>query len=88
MHHWTQRKKSTRRRIDWAVDDPSLGAILFVERIKDGQVIDIHDIVAMNTTEIQNVMEQRFDLSMSTPITMSLLRDKLRFLSNTDFAAS
>jgi hypothetical protein len=75
------------RRINWALDDPSLGAIPFVQRIKDGQVIDIHNTVAINT-QIQNVMEQRFNLSMSAPITMSLLRDQLGFLSETDFVAS
>jgi hypothetical protein len=34
------------------------------------------------------VTDQRFDLSMSTPITMSSLRSQLGFFSNTDFAAS
>ncbi len=38
--------------------------------------------------EIQMVMEQRFDLSMSAPITMLSLRSRLGFLSNTDFATS
>ena len=42
---------------------------------------------AMNK-EIQVVTEQRFNLSMSAPITMSSLRSWLSFLSDTDFAAS
>jgi hypothetical protein len=69
------------------MDDPSLGAFLFVQRIKEGTTVDILDMDAMNK-EIQTVMEQRFDLSMSAPITMSSLRSRLGFLSNSDFAAS
>ncbi len=38
--------------------------------------------------EIQVVTEQRFNLSMSAPITMSSLRSQLGFLSDADFAAS
>ena len=36
--------------------------------------------------EIQEVTERRFDLSMSAPITMTSLRERLGFLSDTDFA--
>jgi hypothetical protein len=45
------------------------------------QLVDIKDTVEMNM-EIQQVMEQRFDLSMSATITMLSLREKLRFLSD------
>jgi hypothetical protein len=50
-------------------------------------MVDILDTDAMNK-EIQMVMEQRFNLSMSGPITMSSLRSRLGFLSDTDFATS
>ena len=66
---------------------PSLGAIPFVQRIENGLVVDITATYEMNR-EIQNVTEKRFDLSMSAPITMSLLRTRLGFLSDTDFANS
>jgi len=47
-------------------------------------VVDITDTDEMNK-EIQTVTEKRFDLSMSAPITMSSLRSRLGFLSDTDF---
>jgi hypothetical protein len=57
----------------------------FVQKIKQGEVVDIYKTDAMNL-EIQTTMEQQFDLSMSTPITMTSLRDRLGFLSDTKFA--
>jgi hypothetical protein len=50
-------------------------------------VIDITETEEINK-EIQDVTEKRFDLSMSAPTTMSLLCEKLGFLSNTNFAIS
>ncbi len=50
-------------------------------------MVDITDTDEMNK-EIQTVTEKRFDLSMSALITMSSLRTRLGFLSNTDFANS
>ncbi len=47
--------------------------------------MDITDTEEMNA-EIQRVTEQRFDLSISAPITMLLLWEKLGFLSDTKFA--
>jgi hypothetical protein len=58
-HHLMQRTEILAEKDQLALDDPSLGAILFVQRIEDGQVTDINDMVAMNT-EIQNVTEQQF----------------------------
>jgi hypothetical protein len=58
-----------------------------VHKMEDGAVIDITDTEEMNR-EIQEVTERRFNLSMSAPITMSLLRTKLGFLSDTNFATS
>jgi hypothetical protein len=55
--------------------------------MEDREVIDITETEEMNK-KIQEVTEKRFDLLMSAPITMSLLREKLGFLSNTDFAIS
>jgi hypothetical protein len=48
------------------------------------QVVDIYETEAINL-EIQVTTEQRFDLSMSAPITMTSLRDRLEFLSDTEF---
>ncbi len=48
-------------------------------------MVDITTTDEMNR-EIQNVTEKWFDLSMSAPITMSSLRTRLGFLSDTDFA--
>jgi hypothetical protein len=56
-----------------------------VQREELGKIIDIYEKEAMNT-EIQVIIEQRFDLSMSTPITMTSLREPLGFLSDTKFA--
>ncbi len=75
------------RRINRALDKPSLGAIPFVQRLEDGEVVDITATDEMKR-EIQTVTEKRFDLSMSAPITMSSLRTRLGFLSGTDFANS
>jgi hypothetical protein len=53
--------------------------------MEGSNVVDITDTKEMNA-EIQQVTEQCFDLSMSTPITMLLLWEKLGFLSDTKFA--
>ncbi len=58
-----------------------------MQKLEDGKVIDIMETEEMNK-EIQVVMKQWFDLSMSPPITMSSLCSKLGFLSDTDFAIS
>jgi hypothetical protein len=75
------------RRINRALDKPSLGAIPFVQRVENGIVVDVTATDEMNR-EIQTVTEKRFDLSVSAPITMSSLRTRLGFLSDTDFANS
>ncbi len=56
-----------------------------VQRMEHGEVANIYKTEAMNR-KIQVTMEQRFNLSMSAPITMTSLRDRLGFLSNTEFA--
>jgi hypothetical protein len=68
--------------INRAIDDPSLGAVPFVQKLFQGQVVDIYEAEEMNR-EIQVRTKQRFDLPMSTPITMTLLRKCLGFSSNT-----
>jgi hypothetical protein len=68
-----EEQKSMWRRINRALDKPSLGEIPFVQRVENGLVVDITATDEMNR-EIQNVTEKRFDLSMSAPITMSSLR--------------
>ncbi len=55
--------------------------------MEEGKVVDILDTDKMNQ-ESQFVMEQTFDLSKSTPITMYSLRARLGFCSNTEFAVS
>jgi hypothetical protein len=82
-----EEQKSMWGRINRALDKPSLGAIPFIQRMENGQVVDITDTNEMNK-EIQTVTVKWFDLSMSAPITMSSLRTRLGFLSNTDFANS
>ena len=82
-----EEQKSMWRRINRALDKPSLGAIPFIQQMENGQVVDITDTDKMNK-EIQTVTEKRFDLSVSAPITMSSLRTRLGFLFNTDFANS
>ncbi len=62
-----------------------MGATPKVQRIENGEVIDIVIASEMNR-EIQIVMEQRFDLAKSTPIQSSSLRDSLSFCSATDFS--
>jgi hypothetical protein len=53
--------------------------------MEQGEVIDIYDAEEMNQ-EIQVTTEKRFDLSMSAPITMTSLQERLGFLSDMDFA--
>ncbi len=79
-----EEQKSMWRRINRAVDKPSLGAIPFVQGLENGLVVDVTETDEMNR-EIQTVTEKGFDLSMSAPITMSSLYTRLGFLSNTDF---
>jgi hypothetical protein len=82
-----EEQKSVWRRINQAIDKPSLGAIPLVQKMEDGEVINITETEEMNK-EIQDVTEKRFDLSMIAPITMTLLCKKLGFLSDTNFAIS
>ncbi len=65
-------QKSIWKQINRAMDDPRLGAIPLVQQMEGTEVVDIVETKEMNA-EIQRVAEQRFDLSMSTSITMSLL---------------
>ncbi len=53
--------------------------------MEGSSVVDITNTKEMNA-EIQQVTEQRFDLSMSAPIMVSSLQEKLGFLSDTEFA--
>ena len=82
-----EEEKSMWRRINRALDKPSLGAIPFVQRTEDGLVVDITDTNEMNR-EIQKVTEKRLDLLISAPITMSSLRSHLGFLSDMELANS
>jgi hypothetical protein len=82
-----KKQKSMWQQINRELNKPSLGAISFVQRMENGQVVDITDTDEINK-EIQTVTEKWFDLSMSALITMSSLRTRLGFLSNTDFANS
>jgi hypothetical protein len=80
-----EEKKGIWRKINRAIDNPSVGAVPFVQRLENGQVINIYKTEEMNR-EIKVTMEKCFDLSMIAPITMSSLRERLGFLSNTEFA--
>jgi hypothetical protein len=71
-----EEQKSIWRQINRAINDPSLGAVPFIQRMEQGEVVDIYETEAMNL-KIQVTTEQRFDLSMSAPITMTSLRDHL-----------
>jgi hypothetical protein len=82
-----EERKSMWRQTNRALDNPSLGAIPFVQRMEGGRVVDVMETTTMNT-EIQVVTERWFDLLMSAPITVSLLWEKIGFLSDTDFAWS
>ncbi len=67
-----EEQKSIWWRINQAFDKPSLGAIPLMHKMENREVIDIMETEEMNK-EIQEITEKRFDLSMSSPITMSLL---------------
>ncbi len=82
-----EEQKSIWRRINQAMDKPSLGAIPLVQKMEGGEEINITETEEMNK-EIQEVTEKRFDLLMSTPNMMFLLCKKLCLLSDTDFAIS
>jgi hypothetical protein len=58
------------RQFNRAINEPSLGVMLFVQRMEQGEVVNIYKTKAMNL-EIQVTIEQRFNLSMSAPITMT-----------------
>jgi hypothetical protein len=80
-----EEQKSIWKRINRAIDEPSLGAVPFVQREVQGEIVDIYETQEMNR-EIQEVTEERFDRAMSAPITMTSLRERLGFLSDTEFA--
>ncbi len=75
------------RQINRATNNPRLGAIPLVQQMEGTEVVDIVETKEMNA-EIQQVMEQRFDLSMSASITMLSLQEKLGFLSDTELATN
>jgi hypothetical protein len=79
-----EEQKSIWQQINRAVIDLLLSAVPFVQRMEQGEVVDIYETEAMNL-EIQVTTERRFNLSMSAPITMTSLRDHLEFLSDTEF---
>jgi hypothetical protein len=80
VHQTILREEQTSiwQQINRAINEPSLGAVPFVQRMEHGEVVNIYEAKAMNL-EIQVTTEQRFDLSMSTPITLTSLWDRLRF---------
>ncbi len=80
-----EEKKGIWHRINRAFDDPSLGAVPFVQRMENGQVIDIYEAGEMNR-EIQVMMEKCFNLLMSPLITMTSLREQLGFSFDIEFA--
>ena len=59
-----EEQKSIWQQINRAINDPSLGAVPFVQRMEQGEVVDIYKTEAMNL-KIQVTTEQRFNLSMS-----------------------
>jgi len=71
--------------ISYAVDDPKLGAITYVQKKKEGEIIELREQQAM-VTEIQEVTEVRFDLAHSAKISLSSVGKKLGYLSDTAFA--
>jgi hypothetical protein len=80
-----EEKKGIWHRINRAIDNPLHGAVSFVQRMENGQVIEIYKVEEMNR-EIQVTMEKCFNLLMSTPIVMTSLRERLGFLPDTEFA--
>jgi hypothetical protein len=73
--------------INRGINDPSLGAVPFVQKLVQGQVVDIYEAEEKNR-EIQVTTKKRFDLPMCMPITMTSLQEHLGFSSNTAFAMS
>ncbi len=57
-----EEQKSMWRRVNRALDKPTLGAIPFVQRVENGIVVDISATDEMNR-KIQTVTEKRFDLT-------------------------
>jgi hypothetical protein len=48
---WTinwEENKSIWQQINWAIDNSSLGAVLFVQKMEQGEVINIYDAEEMN----------------------------------------
>jgi hypothetical protein len=73
-----EEKKTMWHQINRAINDPSLGAVPFVQKLVQGQVVDIYEAEEMNR-EIQVTTEKRFDLSMSAPITLGAPRILVRY---------
>jgi hypothetical protein len=72
-------------RIKRAMKDPRTGATNLVQRKEGEKVIDILEASAMNT-EIQRVMEKRFELANSAPIQNLSLRQLVSFCASTTYA--
>jgi hypothetical protein len=82
---WRKEQKDDWNWIQRATGEPRLGATPKVQRIENGEVIDIEIASEMNR-EVQIVMEQRFDLAKSAPIQSSSLRDSLGICLATNFS--
>jgi hypothetical protein len=82
---WREEQKDDWNQIQRAIGEPRLGATLKVQRIENGELIDIVIASEMNR-EVQIVMEQWFDLAKSAPNQLSSLRDSLGFCLATDFS--
>jgi hypothetical protein len=82
---WQEEQKDDWNWIQCATGEPRLGATPKVQRIENGEVIDIVIASEMNR-EVQIVTEQQFDLAKSAPIQLSSLRGSLGFCLATDFS--
>ena len=80
-----EEKKHVWRAIGIVTDEPSLGATSKVQRLENGVLVDITDKEEMEK-EIQEVTEKRFDLAHSAPVSMSVLIERMGYMSDADFA--
>jgi hypothetical protein len=73
------------RQINQVTGDPRTGATNLVQHMEGNTVIYIIKAGAMNK-EIQRVMERRFNLARSTPVTKSSLRQLVGYSASTQFS--
>ena len=72
-------------RIKYAIGKPHMGAVTKVQKIVNGEIVNITNVEDMNR-EIQEASRERFTLAYQAPIQQSSIKDRTGSCSETNYA--